>query len=510
MTDDVFYVTTPIYYVNDVPHLGHAYTTILADVLARYACLRGAETYFLTGTDEHGQKVQEAAEKRGVSPRTHVDTMVRRFQDAWRDLHVQYDDFIRTTESRHTAVVRQVLQKLWERGDIYLAEYEGWYCVPDERFWTEKDLAAGNCPDCGRQVTRLVEPNYFFRMSSYQEWLIDYINEHPSFLQPEHRRNEVLGFLRQPLSDLCISRPRSRLSWGIPLPFDEEYVTYVWFDALLNYVTAVGYGADGGRFDRFWPQALHLIGKDILITHAVYWPSMLEAAGLAQPRTILAHGWWIARGTKMSKSRGNVVRPLELTELYGVDALRYFLMRDMVLGRDANFSQEALDRRYHAELANDLGNLLHRLLNMLSSYTDGRIPHPARNADEDTLLQQQCTELPHKVQQLATNMAVNEAVALTMDGVTAINRYLERTAPWTEARAGNSDRVVTVLYTASEALRLCSVLLWPVLPERMERMWAALGWRPPERPGDGLQWGLLAPGTQVQTGAGPLFPRVEQ
>ena len=371
-----FYITTPIYYVNDEPHIGHAYTTILADVLARYARLRGVETYFLTGTDEHGQKVQEAAQVQGVDPQTHADHMVVRFQQAWERLHTTQDDFIRTTEPRHVRVVEAILEDLWKKGEIYLGDYEGWYCVPDERFWTEKDLVSGNCPDCRRPVERIVEPNYFFRMSSYQDWLTEYITDHPSFIQPDVRRNEVLGFLRRPLGDLCISRPVSRLSWGIPLPFDSDYVTYVWFDALINYVTAAGYLVDDERFDHLWPGVMHLIGKDILITHSVYWPTMLKAAGLPQPRMIFAHGWWVMRGTKMSKSLGNVVKPLDLASIYGADAFRYFLMRDMTLGRDADFSEEHLAHRYQGDLSNDLGNLLHRIVNMIGRYTTGAIPEP--------------------------------------------------------------------------------------------------------------------------------------
>ena len=284
--DRVFYITTPIYYVNDEPHLGHAYTTILADVLARYARLSGQRTFFLTGTDEHGQKVQEAARRQGIEPQIYVDIMVTRFKEAWKRLSIHNDDFIRTTEARHVQVVQHVLADLWDRGEIYRGEYQGWYCVHDERFWTEKDLKNGLCPDCGRPVEQVTEANYFFRMSNYQEWLVGYINDHPDFIQPAHRRNEVLGFLRQPLGDLCISRPAARLNWGIPLPFDPAYVTYVWFDALLNYVTAAGYLEDGGRFASQWPQAIHLIGKDILTTHSVYWPTMLKAARLPLPKTI--------------------------------------------------------------------------------------------------------------------------------------------------------------------------------------------------------------------------------
>ena len=502
----LFYVTTPIFYVNDEPHIGHAYTTILADVLARYARLRGMETFFLTGTDEHGQKVQEAAQRRGVDPQTQADEMVVRFQRTWERLHVSHDDFIRTTEPRHIRVVEAVLQDLWDRGEIYLGEYEGWYCVPEERFWTEKDLVDGNCPDCGRPVERLVESNYFFRMSAYQDWLIEYIADHPSFIRPETRRNEVLGYLRKPLHDLCITRPVSRLGWGIPLPFDPDYVTYVWFDALINYVTAAGYLVDEERFSRLWPSVMHLIGKDILTTHSVYWTTMLRAIGLPQPRTILAHGWWTSSGDKISKSLGNAVRPLDMADIYGVDALRYFLVREATLGRDADFSQERVAHRYQGDLANDLGNLLHRLVNMIQRYCEGRIPEPGEVAAVDTALRDRCLALVDQTFRQVDALALNEALAQVMGTVGEINRYLERTAPWKQARAGRGERVATILYCAAEALRLTAILLQPVMPERVGELWHRLGWQAPSSLQDGLVWGSLQPGAPV-IGGPPLFPR---
>ena len=501
-----FYVTTPIYYVNDEPHLGHAYTTILADVLAGYARLQGRETFFLTGADEHGQKVQQAAQRQGVDPQVYVDQVVTRFRDIWGSLKISYDVFIRTTETRHIRVVEQVLQQLWEKGEIYQADYEGWYCVPDERFWTEKDLVDGNCPDCGRPVERLVEANYFFRMSAYQDWLVDYISQNPTFIQPETRRNEVLGFLRQPLGDLCISRPAGRLSWGIPLPFDPDYVTYVWFDALLNYVTAVDYGVDETRFNRLWPAAIHLIGKDILTTHCVYWPTMLKAIGLPQPRTIFAHGWWVVGGEKMSKSRGNVVKPLDLAGLYGVDAFRYFLLRDMTLGRDAHFSKEGLRRRYECDLANDLGNLLHRLTSMIARYFQGRAPQPGEATAAETTLREACLSLIPWVFAQVEELALNEVLGRIIDFVGQINGYLEQAAPWRQFKAGKTDRAATSLYTAAEALRLASLLLHPVLPERTTELWRRLGWQPAQPLREGLVWGLLSPGAAVVVGQ-PLFPK---
>lgn len=509
----MFYVTTPIYYVNDEPHLGHAYTTILADVLARYNRLKGEVVFFLTGVDEHGQKVYNAVRSHQIAdPQAYVDAMAVRFQQTWVGLDIAPDDFIRTTEPRHVRVVQQTLQRLWEAGEIYRGEYEGWYCVPDERFWTEKDLLTGvdgapACPDCGRPVERIVEANYFFRMSCYQDWLVDYIKGHPEFIQPAARRNEVLGFLRQPLSDLCISRPVARFDWGIRLPFDPDYVTYVWFDALLNYVTAAGYLVDGERFARQWPRALHLIGKDILTTHSVYWPTMLKAAGLPMPRTIFAHGWWVIGGAKMGKSLGNAVRPLDLVKIYGVDAFRYFLMRDMALGQDADFNPERVAARYATDLANNLGNLLQRVTSMTTRYLGGFVGEPSGLGEAERVLREQVASLPDSVLAQVDSFAIHSALSQAMDVLGAVNGYLERSAPWTQAKAGNTIRVADILYTAAEALRLVSVLLSPVLPGKVVEVWRRLGWQPPEDLRDGLAWGGLQPGSQVESGE-PLFPRV--
>ncbi len=503
-----YYITTPIYYVNDVPHLGTAYTTILADVLARYARLRGQETFFLTGTDEHGQKVQEAAEKNHTTPQQHADQTVSRFLEAWDHLNINYDDFIRTTEPRHKRVVSVVLQQLYDQGDIYKADYEGWYCVSDERFWTAKDLVNDCCPECGRPVHRLTEANYFFRMSDYQEWLIGYIQAQPDFIQPLSRRNEVLGFLRRPLNDLCISRPKKRLSWGIPLPFDEAYVTYVWFDALLNYITAPGYLADEQRFNRFWPETIHLIGKDILTTHSVYWPTMLKAADLPLPKTIFGHGWWVVGGLKMGKSMGNAVKPLDLAGIYGVDALRYFLIRNMNPARDAEFSAETLDQRYQADLANNLGNLLNRIVSMIGRYCDGRIPTSNESTKAEEALIETAESLPAAVFAHVDTFTLHEALEKIIAFASDINTYLEQTGPWREAKKGNDQRVATILYHAAEALRLVSVLLHPVMPEKTADLWRQLGWQPPEPLGEALTWGHLKPGSPTNPGQA-LFPRIE-
>ncbi len=507
--DSKLYITTPIYYVNDEPHLGHAYTTILADALARYARLAGKDTFFLTGVDEHGQKVYNAVRKANLpDAQAYVDRMAARFKSAWAGLGIAYDDFIRTTEPRHTQVVQAVLQDLWERGEIYRGEYEGWYCVPDERFWTEKDLRDGCCPDCGRPVEQIVEANYFFRMSQYQDWLVEYLHAHPDLIQPPRRRSEILGFLRRPLGDLCISRPASRLNWGIRLPFAPEYVTYVWFDALLNYVTAAGYRQDPPRFAFWWPHAVHLIGKDILTTHSVYWLTMLKAMGAPLPKTIFAHGWWVIDGRKMGKSLGNAVKPLDLTGIYGVDAFRYFLLREMTPGQDADFDEARLAARYTADLANNLGNLLHRVAHMTARYYDGFLPQPAVSGAEEQALREQAEALPQKVLEQVEAFAVNQAVEKVMDFLTTTNGYLERAAPWKAAKAGEMERVATSLYFAAEALRLAGVLLAPVMPERSAELFRRLGWQPQASLQGDLRWGALPPGSRVQTGA-PLFPRVE-
>ena len=481
---------------------------MLGDVLARYGRLRGRDAFFLVGTDEHGQKVQDAARANGVDPRTQADRLVVRFREAWRGLRVEYDDFIRTTEERHRRVVVEVLQRLWDAGEIYLADYEGWYCVPDERFWTDKDVTDRRCPDCGRAVEWLSEQNYFFRMGKHREWLIEHVETHPGFIVPENRRNEVLGYLRRPLGDLCISRPAARVGWGIPLPFDTGYVTYVWFDALLNYVTAAGYLSDAERFSELWPSVTHVIGKDILITHAVYWPTMLRAVGLPPPKTILAHAWWLIGGSKMSKSRGGVVKPLELAETYGVDALRFYLVTGIGAGRDADFDEEVLRARYRSELANDLGNLLHRLVDMIGRYCDGSVPGPGAASEADLALRRRFEGLPAAVFARVDALEVNRAALLAVEAVGSVNRYVEHAAPWAAAKEGRDGDVESVLYNAAEALRLASVLLWPVMPERTAELWRRLGWDAPAALSEGLSWGGLAPGAPVASGE-PLFPRLE-
>ena len=511
MNTDNFYVTTPIYYVNDKPHIGHAYTTILADVLARYYRSLNVDTFFLTGTDEHGQKVQRAAEQNHVTPQEQCDSTVVRFQELWHKLGITNDRFIRTTGDFHKKVVREVLQDLYDRDLIYKAEYKGWYCVPDERFFTEKDLVDGKCPECGRPVTEIIESNYFFRMSNYQQWLIDYIKSHPNFIQPAFRANETLGFLRQPLGDLCISRPKARLSWGIELPFDPDYVCYVWFDALINYISGVGYRQDDEMFRQWWPASYHLIGKDILTTHTVYWPTMLKAMNVELPESILAHGWWLTGREKMSKSLGNVVNPMDMINRCGVDAFRYFLMAEMSLGQDASFTEEAFVGRYNSDLANDLGNLLSRVLKMTLRNGGGVIPAPeAPDADAEELLQT-VRAAREAMRKALAEMRLEQGLESIMNAVRAGNRYLEKTAPWTLAKQGETGRLRTVLYTASEALRQISVLLHPVMPEKMTELRLALGLNAAEAAHCSIveleNDANVLSGRQVQDSAG-LFPRI--
>ena len=507
-----FYVTTPIYYVNDLPHIGHAYTTIAADVLARYHRLAGAEVLFLTGTDEHGQKVQEAAREKEVAPQAHCDHMVVHFQELWKKLNISHDDFIRTTESRHKSVVQSILTTLYHQGDIYKTSYEGWYCVPDERFWTKKDLVNGCCPDCGRAVQQIKESNYFFRMSNYQQWLIKYIEDHEYFILPKTRRNEILGFLKQPLEDLCISRPRARLAWGIPIPFDTDYVTYVWFDALINYVTAPGYLNDNQRFSPLWENSLHLIGKDILTTHTVYWPTMLKAMGLPPPRTVFAHGWWTIEGQKMSKSLRNVVAPTMLIEEYGVDALRFFLLREGTFGLDSDFSHRALIHRINSYLANDLGNLLNRSLAMAIKYFNGSLPSPSPLEGVDERVREKAAQVVGAVEKHLNEIAFHKALDAIWELVSLTNKYIDETAPWSLAKdSGNQERLATVVYTMLESLRYIALLLYPFIPSSAEKMWEALGITQPlrhQRLDTGTRWGSLVPGTVV-TKIPPIFPRRE-
>ena len=465
-----FYISTPIYYVNAKHHIGHAYTTILADVLSRYHRESGDDVFFLTGLDEHGQKVQQAAAEKKISPKSHCDEMAPRFINLWKDLHISNDDFIRTTETRHVKVVQSILKKVYNNNDIYEDEYEGFYSVSEERFITDKEASSGDF----RDIKRIKEKNYFFKMSNYQESLIDHINKNPSFIQPVHRKNEVLGFLKQPLGDLCISRPKSRLSWGIELPFDEKYVTYVWFDALINYVTATGYGTNDNSYNNLWPCSCHLIGKDILTTHAVYWPTILMSAGIPLPQSIFAHGWWLSGKSKMSKSIGNVVNPLDLIKDYGVDSVRYYLMREMVLGQDASFTMESFIKRYNSDLANDLGNLVGRITTLIERHFAGCIPQGVGLEQAEKDLIKSSDELHDVVSKNISLMKLSEAVEEIMQFVRSINRYMERSEPWKLAK-NNIDKAGTVLFVAAYSLANVLNLLHPIMPVRIEKILKMIG-----------------------------------
>jgi methionyl-tRNA synthetase len=507
-TERPFYLTTPIYYVNARPHLGHACTTIMADAMCRYRRLRGDRVHFLTGTDEHGDNIAQAAARAGVTPQAFADEIAAAFRDTWRRLGITNDDFIRTTEARHRAVVQAILQKLWDAGEIYFGEYGGNYCFGCERFYTDKEIVDGKCPDHQRPLTYIKEQNYFFRMSKYQDWLVRHLEEHPEFIQPERYRNEVLGFLREPLQDLSISRPTARLTWGIPLPFDERYVTYVWFDALINYVSALGY-PDGPLYGDFWAagHGEHLIGKDILKPHGVYWPTMLRAAGLPLYRRLNVHGYWSLGGSKMSKSVGNVVEAFQLTDKYGHDAFRYFLLREMTFGLDASFSEEALVGRLNADLANDLGNLVSRATTMIVNFGGGVVPAPGGPTEEEVSVRETLTRIRGEVDAAMEDFAFQRALASIWEFIGRVNRYVDTTQPWTLARQPDqAERLRTVLYTLGESLRCLGILLDPFVPEAAARVRAAVGAGAP-RLAD-LDWGRLAAGTPVGKTAG-LFPRVE-
>ncbi len=510
MDKKTFYITTPIYYPSDRLHIGHAYCTTVADSIARYKRLADYEVLFLTGSDEHGQKIERKAKENGVTPIQYVDKIVDGFKNLWEKLNISHDDFIRTTETRHREVVQSIFQKIFDQGDIYKAAYEGWYCTPCETFWLETKLENGNCPDCGRPVELLKEESYFFKMSKYQERLLQYIEQNPDFIQPTSRRNEMINFIKGGLEDLCVSR--TTFDWGIPVPFDTKHVVYVWFDALTNYITAAGYLHDRDKFAKFWPADIHLVGKEIVRFHSIIWPIILMALGAELPKMVYGHGWLVVEGDKMSKSKGNVIDPVALIDEFGPDAIRYFLLKEITLGQDGNFSRDALINRINADLANDLGNLLHRTLSMIGRFNGGVIQAAGEKEAIDAELAQLAHNTAANYEKNMESMEINAALKEIWALVSRSNKYIDETAPWALAKdPAKRARLDTVMYNLAEVLRIVTILVSPFMPTTAPKIWAQLGIETAfadVRLHDAQSWGLLAAGTKVAKPE-PIFPRIE-
>ena len=506
-----FYITTPIYYPSDKLHIGHSYCTVATDTMARYKRLRGYDVKFLTGTDEHGQKIERIAEKQGITPKQYVDKIVSGIKDLWKELDISYDHFIRTTDDYHVKSVQKIFKQLYDQGDIYKSEYEGWYCTPCESFYTDVQLVDGKCPDCGREVERLKEESYFFRLSKYQDRLIKYIEEHPEFIQPQTRQNEMINnFLKPGLEDLCVSR--TSFNWGIPVTFDPKHIVYVWVDALTNYITALGYGSDDdSEFKKYWPADVHVVGKEIVRFHTIIWPAMLMALDLPLPKQVFGHGWLIIDGGKMSKSKGNVVDPKVLVDRYGVDAIRYFLLREIAFGQDGNFTNEALIQRINSDLANDLGNLVSRTVGMIEKYFDGKIPADREETEFDASLKDTAKAVTEKVDTLLDKMLFSDALTEIWTLIRRSNKYVDETQPWVLAKDDSQKaKLANVLYNLSEAIRIVSVLIQPFMPNTPKLIWKQLGVSEGEATtwDSAKTWGVL-PADTVYTKGDVIFPRID-